>query len=511
MPQSLMGKGDSPHRCWLTACTQVPYKLFVKWPLLLVYHVLPPNLGVCCVAVTLCASELPANIVAELIDLTQRQRMMPSRLGKRTVMCGLRVDSLLFLPRYFSWMRSCHDDAPASLARPWSICFGVAGVLLCAPASAALSDTIMPFVQVGYSYEDNLFRLPDGVAGDDGGGRSDTLRQTVVGLQILRPIGRQTFTGTIRLSKVDFNHYTSLDYTGKDIAGTWLWQLGNHLEGSLGGTYSESLSPFSDFHSADRDLRTQRGEFFEGKWHFHPSWQVRTRLSRDEVEHDLLARRYLNSTLDGTEVGFDYLATTGSTVGLQALHQKARYPENQLFTGTIRDEAYTQDTVSLKVFWKLNELTDLQFLIGRARREHPTQGYADSSGSNGRLVAHWSPLSTLNLTATLSKSFEPFEGNVFSYSSSKSGSLAANWKLLPKISMDAQYRYAKRDFMGAASSILLLGAQDVTRVGSLGVNYQLRNNIGLSASVFVDSRSTNTAYSSSYRAKGASINANAQF
>jgi exopolysaccharide biosynthesis operon protein EpsL len=396
----------------------------------------------------------------------------------------------------------------AALARAGTL---LASVLIGAPASAQLSDTIHPYVSLGYSYDDNLFRLPDG-ASPPGGERADRFRQAAAGVQLERPVGRQVFVVDARVSRVTFQNFSDLDYNGKDFSGIWNWQVGNHLSGQLGATYAEALTPFKDYHTTERNLKTQRGEFFEGKWRFHPSWQVRTRLNSDKYDYELLSRQYLNRTHDGAELGFDYLSTTGSTIGLQARREKVRYPQRQLIGGSLFDESFSQNSASLVVFWKINPLSDLRLVIGHAKREHATVSVTDSSGANGQLSAHWSPLASVNLTATLSKKFEPYEGGLVSYSDNRGGTLKASWTPLTKVRVDAQYLRETRDFQGVQSAAgLLRGAKDNTRTTSLALNYQVRRNIGLNLSVLQDKRRTNTLFSSSYRAKSASLTADVQF
>lgn len=142
------------------------------------------------------------------------------------------------------------------------------------PAGAAISDTISPFIATSYSYDDNLFRIDDNVPGFDGQ-RSDTSRQVQAGFRINRPIGRQLLTGQVKWSRVYFDHFDQLDYTGKDYLADLEWHIANHLEGHLGASYAQTLTPFSDLRSSERNLRTIRREYANGGWRFHPSWRVR--------------------------------------------------------------------------------------------------------------------------------------------------------------------------------------------------------------------------------------------
>lgn len=380
------------------------------------------------------------------------------------------------------------------------------GVLLAVPAQAALSDTFTPFVGVGYSYDDNLLRLSDDAA-RNGQPLSDRSRQAIAGVAFERPVGRQTFEGQAKVTKVSFERFEQLDYNAKEASATWNWQLGNHVQGRLGGTFSETLVPFNDFHSAERNLRLQRGEFFEAKWTFHPEWQVHGAVRHNEYEYDLLSQRYLDRNVDGGELGLDYLTHRGSTIGLQLNRTRARYNDS-----TVRSlEDYTQNSVRLKVFWKVGDVTDLQLLVGRAKRRHDQASGTDSSGFNGSLLSHWSPLATVTLVASLAKEYEPFDGDFVSYSLNKKATLNAIWSPAAKVRVEAKYTYLQRELLGPIRVVLPQDAQDTTRSALLGVNYQFRNNISLGAALTRDVRSSNTAFSTRYRAKGASINANVQF
>src|SRR4051812_4113493 len=86
---------------------------------------------------------------------------------------------------------------------------------LAPPAQAAFSDTIKPFASVGYTHDDNLLRLDDGQTLD--GVRSDNIRQLQAGFSFERPVERQLFSGSLKASRVSFDHFDQLDYSGKDL------------------------------------------------------------------------------------------------------------------------------------------------------------------------------------------------------------------------------------------------------------------------------------------------------
>jgi hypothetical protein len=168
------------------------------------------------------------------------------------------------------------------------------GSLFSTSAFADLSDTLHPYLATSINYDDNLLRLSDAeLAGSDGG--SDTYKTVIGGVLLERPIGRQLIKAQAKFSRVTFNRYSQLDYSGKDLSAEWKWQVGNHFDGHLGGIYVQTLAPFSDFHDDEKNLRTKRVEYADGDWRFHPSWQLHTGFRREEYTYDLTTQRVITA------------------------------------------------------------------------------------------------------------------------------------------------------------------------------------------------------------------------
>lgn len=402
-----------------------------------------------------------------------------------------------------SSLRTLRCPPRAGLAAGWVLL----GLVAAGPACAALSDTFTPFIGVSYGYDDNLFRLPDSEAVV-----SDTIKSTVAGLAFERPLGRQRFSGSAKVSKVGFTRYDSLDYNGKDANLTWLWELGNHLQGQVGATYTETLTSFSDFRSTERNIRSARGQFAEANWRFHPSFRLHSRYSSDKYDYSLSSQSYLDRQEDRGELGVDYLAPSGSSVGLQLRRTKGEYPHPLSIGGLTDNENFTQNEVQLKVGWLFSGITQLQFLGGRVRRSHDAYSGRDTSGTNGRLDVTWSPRAALKLAGAAWREFQPFEGSSYAtYNLSKGASVSATWEISSKLQAQASVRSNRREIAG----VVLLGTElvgrDRTRNSTLGLNYAPLRNVQLGLSVFDERRSGASIFATPYRAKGATLNANVQF
>jgi hypothetical protein len=118
----------------------------------------------------------------------------------------------------------------------------------------------------------------------------------------------------------------------------------------------------------------------------------------------------------------------------------------------------------------------------------------------------------LGFTLSAWREFQPFEGSVASYDMSTGASLSSTWTLTSKVALNASVRHNKRQFDGFLSGVTLPGSQeDSTNQLSAGVTYNPLPRLTLTATVTRDSRSTNTVFSTQYRAKGAVVSANYQF
>nr|WP_315252971.1 XrtB/PEP-CTERM-associated polysaccharide biosynthesis outer membrane protein EpsL [uncultured Duganella sp.] len=393
--------------------------------------------------------------------------------------------------------------------KPLAAALGVwLGMAIGGAAQAEISDTIHPFVGITRSYDANLLRYADSAQVPEDQ-RSDSLTQTQAGFNLERPIGRQKLTGQFKVSKVAFDRYDMLDYTGRDFNAELEWHLGNHLDGRLGGSYARSLTSFNDFHEAARNLQVQHREFFDGGWRFHPDWRVRAGWSSQKFRYDLPVQQFNNRTEDGQNIGLDYLASSGSRIGLQIGRATGRYDNHFLTGGVPIDDGYTQDELKLNVQWLFSATSQFQMLAGRVDRKHSYFSKRDSSGFNGRATFNWSMLRRLRMTATAWREYAAVDSNEVSNSFNKGGSLNAQWELSGKLNADLTARRERRDFIVIPGVTSFTSMDDDTKSYSAGLSYQPLPSLRVSLSGFRDTRTGRQ--SNSYHSHGVSLGVRAQF
>ena len=392
---------------------------------------------------------------------------------------------------------------------PLVLLLGMTGL---APAAhAGPSDAVHVYGSVGYFHDDNLFRISDDQPAFDGQ-RGDSARQTVIGLIFDKFYGRQRVVVQAKRAKVTFDHFSRLDYDGKDYMGTLTWQLGNHLDGTMGASYLQSLAPYTDFTSNERNLRVQSRQFFDGGWRFHPAGKLRTAFSHDKYTYDLSLQRFNNRTEDAFELGADYLPSTNSTVGIVARRLRGHYP-NRLSQSQLSQGAdYTQTELKARATWAVTKITNVQVLAGYAKRDRDGDGGNSEAGLNGRVSVSSQTRAKLRLGAAVWREFTPVESYLVTYALSNGASVTALYDITAKIRLDALLSTEKRAFQERVSTLTGLDLTDRVRRASLNAVWNVRPAIAFNGGVTHEHRAGALALGTgSYKVTTVSINANAQF
>jgi exopolysaccharide biosynthesis operon protein EpsL len=378
-------------------------------------------------------------------------------------------------------------------------------------AMAGPNDALHAYGGVGYGHDDNLLRVPDGFPGFDNQ-RGDSWYQAEAGVLFDHTYSRQHISAEAKLSRVKFDHFQQLDYNGEDAQVKWNWQVGNHLEGTLGANYNQTLAPYTDFRSDQRNLRQQRRAYFDGAWRFHPSYRVRGGASREKFSYELAVQSYNDRTEDSYELGADYLPASGSEIGLVLRKVKGKYPNRRPVGQLLINDDYDQDEVKARVLWIASGSTTVQALAGWARRRQRGLG-DDTSGFNGRVGAVCKPNGKLSYTAALWRDFAPIESTIVNYTLNKGASVGATWEASAKLKVDANAVYERRAYNARLLAIAARGGlDDSVRSASVRATWALRNAVQLSAALAHQARSGSVVLGTGrFTSNSIQVNVNAQF
>ena len=394
------------------------------------------------------------------------------------------------------------------------ILLGIA-VLCSGRAQAEQGDVIRPYVGFLVAHDDNLFHLNSPEQGQQYLGSSslaDTYRRMSAGVDIDKTVSQQRVVASLNLNRTQFSHYRQLDYDGKDLSAKLLWHLGTHIDGTVGTSYAETLTPFAEFRTQERNLRTQRHDFADAGWRFHPSGRVRASVSRDRLDYALDSQRANDRNLTAEEIGLDYLAADANSVGVQLGHSTGAYRFTELIGPVAVANDYSQSEIKAKVDWMFSCKTRMQFLGGWVERKHQAFTDRDYRGLNARLIGTLQATGKIGLVGNLWHEIGAVDDLTASYSVNNGVSLDANYSATSKIQVSASGRLEQRSFSGtAALPILQLSTRHSQyRYMSLGATYLPTRNWQITVIGYHDQdASSNNVLS--YHANGLTMNARYEF
>jgi exopolysaccharide biosynthesis operon protein EpsL len=386
-------------------------------------------------------------------------------------------------------------------------------IVIAAAANAGPDDALHLYAGLGYGHDDNLLRVPDNFPGF-GNTRADSWWEREGGLIFDKTYSLQRISLIAKLSKYDFDHFKQLNYDGKDIQANWYWQVGNHLQGKIGATYEQTLAPYTDFASDQRNLRRSRSRYAEGTWRFHSAWQVRAGFQRDVYAYELEGERYNNRSEDTSELELDYIARSNSTVGLVARRVKGHYPYPRPIGVFLLNDDFTQDELKARVKWNVTGSSSIDALIGYTRRDQPSYGPGKTSGAAGRINLTHQPVGKMTYTASVWRDFAPLESTLVSYTLNNGAAVGAQWDATAKIRVNADFSAERRSYntRRALNPIGTSDLRDSIRTGSLRATWTPRPLLQVTAGAAHQSRSGSVLIGTgSFKSNSLTLSANAQF
>jgi exopolysaccharide biosynthesis operon protein EpsL len=399
----------------------------------------------------------------------------------------MKSDTLVRAPRR-PWLRVAH-------------CAPLLGALTSLPVLAAGEQQVLrPYVGYALAHDNNLLGAGDGVDGE-----SSNAHLASAGLLVDKSISQQTLSAALHFTRIRYERLPELDNDAKDLRLNWHWRVGTHLDGNVGASYVEALAPFVNFHARERNVRSERRQFADGGWLLHPSWRLRAGTSRSTLEHDLPSQRGGDRVEQVGELGLDYLARSGSTVGTQLRHTRGRYPHRQQVNALSVDNSYQQDEVKAKINWLVTEKTQLQFLGGLVKRKHDAFTARDYSGMNARLQASWQASAKLGVALGAWREIGALEDTTVSYTLNRGLSLGSTWNATEKVRLEGQLRHETSDYSAtAALASTLPERKDTVRRASLKLVYRVTPQLQLGAQAYRNERRSTLA-GNTYPSSGAQL------
>lgn len=348
----------------------------------------------------------------------------------------------------------------------------------------------MVVISSRYSYDSNLFSLPDGVSPATGP-RSAKTWTTAVGLRLDKTYGLQRFTLDAGLEHYRYDPYDSLNFTGHSVAAAWAWTLTPQLTGYVIFNESERPNEFADTgFQLETNSRKVAERRFDVDWRpgaaLHPRFSIVQ--SEDRSERTVFQRE--NSKTTSIESSLIYEFRSGNTAEGYVRQGKGDYFDTLADPSQQIDTEFDEREGGLRAKWQSTGASKLDGNIGYLDRTHKTFGIRNFNGAVGRLNYVYTITGKSELQMAAQRVLTSSQSTIGSYSADDSFTIAPSYAPTGKITIRPSWSIIRRVFKGAPTAGVL-EFRETTRSASLRVDYAALRWLELSAGVSRASRVAN--------------------
>jgi exopolysaccharide biosynthesis operon protein EpsL len=356
-------------------------------------------------------------------------------------------------------------------------------LLLMFNSSTALAlpeDVLRPYVSYTESYDDNLLRFNNASQARallGNGEMADTIGTETVGLILNKQLSLQNFDFRMELDHNDFNHFSVLDNYSGNLSGKWNWHLGTNLEGNLGTSYVRSLASFTDFRPIvngmlRKNMLDQTRTFADIAWRLHPSWSLNASISAYDLGDSEVTQRVNDRNETAKQIGFDYLPSTGSSVGIRLTRTDGEFTGFELVPGDLRNKTYEDNEASIVADWLYSGKTHMKLKLGMISKSFDQQPSQNFEEPNGRLDVDWFVTGKTTLSMSAWRDIYAVE-EIASFVDSKGVSLSPSWAVTSKITLRGRLSYEERKQAGVTNQVAAVPPiQDTIRSALMAIIYE---------------------------------------
>jgi len=373
-------------------------------------------------------------------------------------------------------------------------------------ALAAFDSTDVVQIQatIGYSQDNNLFRLPDfdpRFFGINPSNKADTALIKGVGLKFDKLASRQRLIADLNLSETTYDRNTNLDYFGGQGRLAWLWQLGNYWSGEASYGKRRQLGGFTDLQQNVQDLVDTDSYTLTGGYQLHPRWRVSAELNETDTVHSAPVRQSLDSSSHGVGLFVTYRTPSDNTLGVQARRTDRNFPNRATVGFVTIDNGHKETRLNAVGGWRFSGALKLDAQLGHVDVQHDRLSIRDFSGVTWRAAATWEPTSKLRFNLNGAKDIRLYEDIATSYIVVNSVGLSPIYAMTSKFFVQGDFNFEKRDYRGDPGFVLgLTSREDNIRLARFTVGYTPIRNLDLSLSYEAgDRKSTNVLNSFEYQ------------
>jgi len=394
---------------------------------------------------------------------------------------------------------SAAQPAGQSMATPMSTPMGTEMTVPVSPAQS-ISQPFSPVssapgqreglqlrARVGVERDDNVTRTPGTAAAPR---ISDTITGLGVGARYQKRVSQQTFVVDAQVDRYSYDKLNT-DYNTLNYSAAWNFRFGNRIDGIASADRRQFRDVTTNAAGVGINRRTERIEQVEGRYAFGAAWRALAGLQHQTISSTDPTAWDANQRMTSTRLGAQYESARGSTITTRWRHGDGEYRGLAVAGGDFKD-----DEIDTTVRWVVSPKTSVEGRIGYLQRDHdaPLAG-RDFSGAVGGVNVSWDVTAKTRLQAGYARDLGTYLGG----GPATTGHLASDrWYVGPtfrfteQTSLNARYEHETRRFedVNVGTDV---GRRDKYNVLAVGLDWQVRRSIAVSAQLRNERRSSNVA------------------
>ncbi len=352
----------------------------------------------------------------------------------------------------------------------------------------------------GVEHNSNVLRSPTQE-------QSDNIGVLAVGVNVDRSYSLQHFRADVEAARYSYNNHSELDYSTLNYAAAWDWKTGTALHGVL----SADRRQFRDIGDtvagvAEIGRRTQRAELLEGIYDIDGAWRALAGVSHTSSSTTVPVSWDASPTVRSARVGGGYEWASGSSLLVRWRHGEGEY-KAPLSPASPTD--FRENEVEAALKWLASGKTTLDARLGHLRRTHSQSPQSDFSGPTGSATVTWDATGKTRVIAGAMRYLSSSGLDSGGHVESDRAFIGPVWRATAHTSVNARYDRTVRHWRDIAPGTPDSGRRDVIESASLGIDWEPRRIVTVSASVRRE-RVNSSLTGASYRntAVGANVRVN---
>lgn len=384
--------------------------------------------------------------------------------------------------------------------------------LACSPvAQADEYDTLNYSVGLTHQYDNNLFRLPDGInplplVGKPA--RDDRITSATLGVKFKKTYSLQQFEAGYEHISHRYANYGFLDYEADNFRGTWRWQLTPRLRGNLTANRTQALVSFGDFRNYDtKNLRTTTVYRADADWHlFRNGWHLLGGVDSSESNNSQVFTQDTGSRITSADFGLRYLFPSASRIDFVSRSGRGSYLGRNLDPVNQLDDGFREQRNDLRIYWLISGKSLVEGSLGYLARDNDHYASRDFSGEVGSLKWTWTPTGKLALIVSWKRDLAAFTDATSSYYLQEVYSIMPIWQVSSKLKLSFKFDRNTRDYLGPVTFLPVIARQERINSAQLVAEWTPIRAVSVSGYFTTEQRVANqTGYGYEDRIAGANV------